>query len=116
MSGLCESCRELKPIAHTDDVGREYCADCQGGTAIYSVPAMFAYLIATIPFFVGDRVQCRTAGALYDGVGTIDKVSIDPAEWGTPIYPSFHVKIEDKAYPEAPDELWYSEACLTRAE
>lgn len=113
--GLCEFCRELKPVAYTDTVGREFCGDCQSTVNAYSVPAMLAYLLLTLPFAVGDKVECRTAGALYDGVGTIDNISMDPADWGTVVYPSFHVTIEDKAYPEAPDELWYPEASLTRA-
>lgn len=114
--GLCELCCELKEIAFTDSVGREFCANCTSSATVNSIPTVLAYLMATIPFSVGDRVECRTAGALYDGIGTIDDISMDPVNWGTPVYPSFHVKIEDKAYPEAPDELWYTEACLKKVD
>ena len=116
MSGLCETCRELKDVAHTDELGREYCAECLASNPDYSIPFMFAYLVATIPFHVGDKVEARTAGALFDGVGVIDKVSVNLSDWGTPVYPSFHVVIEDKAYPEAPDDLWYTESCLTKVD
>lgn len=112
--GLCDSCRELKPVYWTDSVGREYCAECFQILPVPSAFRMFEFLMATIPFGVGDRVECRTAGALYDGVGVIDQVSMDPKDYGTPVYPSFHVKIEDKAYEGAPDSLWYTENCLRR--
>jgi hypothetical protein len=110
--GLCESCRELKDVVYTDPIGREYCGDCFAGLPVPTPNRLLDFLTATIPFHIGDRVECRTAGALYDGIGTIDEVSFDPRNWGTPVYPSFHVTITDKAYDEAPDDLWYLEAQL----
>lgn len=111
--GLCEFCRELKPIAFTDTVGREYCTECLNELTALSNP-LVDYLAVTVPFKVGDRVECRTAGALYDGIGVVDEVSTSLANYGTPVYPAFHVKIEEKAYPEAPDGLWYMEGQLHR--
>jgi hypothetical protein len=110
--GLCESCRELKPVAWVDSLGREYCAECLAELPVPAPQRMLGFLMLTIPFHVGDRVECRTAGALYDGIGVIDEVSIDPATFGTPVYPAFHVVIEDKAYDEAPDDRWYMEQQL----
>ena len=101
-------------MAFTDGVGRNYCALCLNEAIALAGPNIMDYLMATIPFEVGDRVEARTAGALFDGVGVIDEVSFNPAKFGTPVHPSFHVRIEDKAYPEAPDELWYTEPCLKR--
>ncbi len=109
--GLCESCRELKAVAYTDPLGREYCKTC----LLDLDPGpnrMLEYLLGTIPFKVGDRVECRTAGVLYDGIGTIDEVSTELKNFGTPVYPSFHVVIDQKAYPEAPDAVWYMETQL----
>ena len=77
---------------------------------------IWEFLALTIPFQVGDRVECRTAGRLYDGIGTVQEASTDPANYGTPVYPSFRVAITDKAYPTAPDEIWYTEACLKLVE
>lgn len=111
-TGLCESCRELKTITWTDAVEREYCADCLSGLAVPSPHRLMEYLMVTIPYRVGDQVRCYTAGALYDGIGVIDEVSFDLAKFGTPVHPSFHVKITEKAYEDAPDELWYTESCL----
>lgn len=107
--GLCESCRELKVTAYTDPVGREYCVTCFVMLPVPTVSRIIEYLIETIPFQVGDRVECRTAGVLYDGIGVIDQVSIEPKNFGTPAYPAFHVCLQQKAYPEAPDALWYME-------
>jgi hypothetical protein len=75
---------------------------------------MVDFIEATCPFAVGDRVECRTAGVLFDGVGTIDEISTELKNFGTPVYPSFHVVLEEKAYPEAPDELWYQEPQLKK--
>lgn len=113
---LCEVCRHLRPSAWTDSVGRSYCGECLAEADEPTIHPGLAYLDATIPFQVGDRVECRTAGVLYDGVGTVDQVSTELENYGTPVYPSFHVVIEDKAYPEAPDELWYLERQLTLVE
>lgn len=113
-SGLCESCRELKATAYTDPVGREYCLDCFSNLPVPTVDRIVDYLVATIPFQVGDRVECRTAGVLYDGTGTITKISLAPEDFGTPAHPSFYVEIEDRAYPEAPEGCWYMERQLRR--
>lgn len=110
--GLCEGCRELKTIVWTDTVGREYCVECLASLPIPTPHRLLDFLMHTIPFKAGDKVEARTAGALFDGVGVIEEVSFDPRNWGTPVYPSFRVRIQEKAYPEAPDERWYMEAQL----
>lgn len=114
--GLCEVCKELKETAYTDPVGREYCGGCFSTLPVPTASRIVEYLMLTIPFQVGDRVECRTAGVLFDGVGNIDEISIEPENFGTPAYPSFHVTIDDKAYEDAPDELWYMETQLRRVE
>jgi len=116
IQGLCESCKELKEIAYTDPVGREYCTGCFSELPIPTATRILEYLMLTIPFRIGDRVECRTAGALFDGVGTIDDISIELENFGTPTYPSFHVTIDEKAYPEAPDSLWYMESQLKKVD
>lgn len=114
--GLCESCRELKPVAWTDPLGREYCEECLPALEVPGPSRILEYLEATVPFAVGDRVECRTGGVLYDGVGTVDEVSTSLEHFGTPVFPSFHVVIDEKAYPEAPDDLWYTEVCLKKVD
>lgn len=114
--GLCDACKELRPVAWTDSVGREYCIGCFATLPVPTANRLLEFLMRTVPFSVGDRVECRTAGALYDGVGTIDQISVEPENYGTPVYPSFHVVIDEKAYPEAPDDLWYMETQLTKVD
>jgi hypothetical protein len=114
--GLCEVCKELKETAYTDPVGREYCTDCFSVLPIPTASRIIEYLMLTIPFKVGDRVECRTAGVLLDGVGNIDEISIEPEKFGTPAYPSFNVVIDDPAYPEAPKSCWYMETQLTKVD
>ena len=111
---LCDSCREIKPLFSTDIAGREFCQTCYEAQQPADPLLIWKFLMATIPFRVGDRVKCYTAGRLYDGIGTVDDVSMDPANYGTPVYPSFHVTITEKAYDSAPDALWYTEICLRR--
>jgi hypothetical protein len=43
-------------------------------------------------------------------------VSIDPERWGSPVFPAFHVVIEEKANDDAPDELWYWEQQLKKVD
>jgi hypothetical protein len=112
--GLCESCKELKQTAYTDPIGREYCLNCFPNLPVPTASRIVGYLMATLPFAVGDRVEARTAGVLLDGVGTIDEISVDPQDFGTPAHPSFHVVIDQPAYPEAPDALWYMEKQLRK--
>lgn len=116
IQGLCEVCKNLKETAYTDPVGRDYCTDCFSTLPVPTASRIIEYLMVTIPFQIGDRVECRTAGVLFDGVGDIDEISIEPENFGTPAYPSFHVKIDDKAYEDAPDELWYMETQLRKVE
>lgn len=114
---VCESCVELKPVALIDHVGRNYCADCVklAEETVRESPVL-QFMLTTVPFRVGDRVECRTAEVLYDGIGTIDEVSMSVEKFGTPFHPSFHVVIEEKAYPEAPDDVWYMERQLKKVD
>jgi hypothetical protein len=114
--GLCTSCQSIKPVADTDVVGREYCEDCVKIVQAAPMPINLLILAVTQPFHVGDRVECRTAGVVYDGIGVIDEVSTDWEKWGTPVYPSFHVVLEEKAYPECPDAIWYQEMQLRKVD
>ena len=114
--GLCESCRELKPVAYTDPLGRGYCPQCFVTLPVPAVTRMVFELMASIPFKIGDRVECRTAGVLFDGVGTVREISIDPERYGTVVHPSFRVEIDEPAYKGAPESCWYMERQLRRVE
>lgn len=109
---LCASCKQMREPAATQD-GLDYCQEC-----VDSFPQEkpevegLLYLLASIPFQVGDKVECRTAGTLYDGIGTVEEIDIDFKMGGTPVFPAFRVKLEDKAQEDLPDDLWYTEACL----
>lgn len=74
--------------------------------------AVRAFLTATVPYSEGDRVACKTGGQVYEGVGRVVRVSFDPGDLASPVMPMFLVKMEDKAYPEVPDEVWFSEICM----
>lgn len=70
----------------------------------------------TIPFRVGDRVECRIGGIVYDGIGVIEEISTDLKDGGTWVHPAFLVRFEEKAYDSVPDTQFYTEVCLTKVE
>lgn len=108
---LCQGCKTLREIVWTDDVGRTFCADCALIPSAHDV-AIMAFLAATVPFHEGDEVDCWTGAQVYDGSGHVVEVSFDPKDLATPAIPMFRVVMDDKAYDECPDELWYSEICM----
>lgn len=112
---LCASCKEMRePAATYDEL--HYCKECvqllpeQQPQISYAIP----FLLATIPFSVGDKVECRTAGQLYDGIGTVREIDTEFKMGGTPVYPAFKVELQEKAEQFLPDELWYTECCLKK--
>jgi len=112
MVELCYSCKMSADIVHTDVNDLHYCKECIGESLTPSVVRAMNFLMATIPYKAGDEVECRTGGEIYDGTGTVDEVSFDLQNGGTPVYPAFHVVLNKKAYPDAPSEAWYTEPCL----
>lgn len=111
---LCWGCRQFRDIAWTEEsTARPYCPDCAAQLPPTAEEQAFDFLMRTLPFKPGDRVECRTAAQLFDGVGTVQKISMDLENGGTLVYPAFLVKIDEKAYDSAPDECWYTEICLT---
>jgi hypothetical protein len=113
---LCSGCKHIADIVFTDPLDRAFCMECVG-----TQPAAREYLLAqwvanTIPYHVGDRVACRTGGTIYDGIGRVEHVSTDPRDLATPLVPMFLVALEEKAYEDVPDTVWYSEICLQMAE
>jgi hypothetical protein len=116
---LCYGCKRFVEITWTESgTQRPFCQPC-----VDSMPPtvdqinMLLLLAPWSPigpmFKAGDRVEARTGAMILDGVGTVEEMSISLEHGGTPIYPTFRVTITRKAYPEAPDEAWYTEVCLT---
>ena len=116
MATLCWSCKTVDiEIVYTDDDGRGYCTTCYDARpTMPSEMRGLIYLLQTIPFHIGDRVECRTAGYLYDGIGKVTEISFDPKDGGTYVYPAFKIHLEKKAEESLPDDLWYVENCLSR--
>lgn len=113
--GFCWACKSIAKIVYTDESDRDYCAKCVADLPIPSEIQGLAYLVQTVPFNVGDKVECRTAGELYDGDGEVVEVSMDSENGGgSLVYPTFRVALEDKVIDTLPDSLWYSEICLSR--
>lgn len=112
---ICIGCRLPRRVVRTDNNDLHYCAKCAAVLPEPSETRALKFLLATLPFTPGERVECRTGGQIYDGVGTVDDVSFDfEKTGGTIIYPAFHVVIDQPAYPDAPEEGWYNEATLQR--
>jgi hypothetical protein len=111
--GLCFACKHLCEVVSTDELGRSFCATCVVGQPAGRVMAAAAWVAFTIPYRVGDKVSCKTGGQIYDGIGHVEEVSIDPKDLASPVVPMFRVAIDEKAYEECPDEVWYSSVCLS---
>jgi hypothetical protein len=113
---VCWFCKEIKEIVHTDEVDRGFCENCVAFLPTPAAVRAMDFLIRTIPFRVGDRVEAWLVGEVFDGTGPIDDISIEIEHGGTPVRPAFHVVLQDKARENAPEAGWYTEGCLVRAE
>jgi hypothetical protein len=112
---VCRGCKQLAEIVHTDELGLEYCASCAADLPKPPEIAGLEFLLATIPYVKGDRVECRTAGVMYDGIGTVQEISFEIERGGgTLVHPAFLVAIDEPANENSPAEAYYTEACLTR--
>lgn len=109
----CFSCKRLREIVLTDKLERDFCADCSVSQPAFRELALATWAAENVPFHVGDKVACKTGGQIYDGVGHVEEVSTDPRDLASPVVPMFRVAIDEKAYDEVPDEVWYSEVCLS---
>lgn len=110
---VCFTCKRLGEIVHTDQLDRGYCARCHVPRDIVYAQAFMAL---TQPFEVGDRVECRTAGVIFDGTGVIEEISTDLKDGGTWVYPAYRIKFDTKAYDSVPDVQLYTEICLTKVD
>ena len=114
MTESCSFCRLDKEIVLKDgEVG--YCIDCLSLSRPRVKDALIEeFLVKTIPYRVGDKVECRTAGLWLDGRGEVTGVDTTLQHGGTPVYPTFNVKITDPVNDDSPTEAWYTEVCLRR--
>jgi hypothetical protein len=119
---LCYGCKRLKPVAYVQPgTEQPFCDRCEQAQPLTVEDwAVFALASPTSPigprFAPGDVVEARTAALIYDGVGVIEEMSMDLKNGGTPIYPTFLVRLTEKAHDLAPDADWYTEVCLTKTE
>lgn len=120
MRDLCGVCKGFKEIVwHEDGTNRPYCQECLNQLPLSGDEWAFILLTSPWspygpPFKPGDVVECRTAGEIYDGVGTVEEISMDLKNGGTPVYPTWRVVLTTKAREDALDEQWYTENCLNR--
>lgn len=120
MKDLCGVCKTFSEIVYTEEgTDRNYCEPCLAKEPLTKDEWQFLLLIAPWspfgpPYKVGDVVECRAAGEVYDGVGTVTEMDMSLAHGGTPVYPTWRVELTTKAHDGVPDEGWYTENCLTR--
>jgi len=120
MRDLCYGCKQFQEIAYTEGgTDHQFCEPCSMVQPLTSDEWALMLLVAPDspwgpPFRPGDKVEARTAGQIYDGVGEVAQMSMSLEHGGTPVYPSFRVVLNEKAHDQAPDEAWYTEVCLTK--
>ena len=114
---FCSGCKTIAEIIYTEtETDRSFCKKCTVALPPSSEELALIFLALTVPFKVGDRVEARTAGQIFDGVGTVEEISTELKNGGTRVFPSFRVKLETKEHDQAPDEAWYTECCLKHPE
>lgn len=114
---LCIGCKQKRELVYVDsDTGIGYCESCVEFRPLAPEEQGLLFLLSSIPFEVGDVVECRTGSILYDGVGVVEEVSFDLVNGGTPSNPSFRVRFTEKSDSKVPDEFWYTEVCLKDVE
>lgn len=112
---LCWNCKDYVEIAYTEaGTLRSFCKPCALQLPPTSEELALIFLEVTCPFKVGDKVEARTAGEVFDGVGVVQEISTELRNGGTRVYPSFRVKLETKEHDLAPDEAFYTEICLRK--
>lgn len=114
ITAVCRGCKRLAEVAYTNDLGLNYCPRCAPDVAPRPELSALDFLLANPPFHPGDRVECRTGGEIYDGVGTVAEMSYDFEHGGTVVYPAFRVTIDEPVNEHSPVEGWYTEICLKR--
>lgn len=118
-SDLCVGCKRFREIDYVSPEGQPWCKDCSLTPPLTSNEWAMMLLMAPDspfgpPFKPGDKVEARTAGVVFDGVGEVTHVHFDLEHGGTPVYPTFRVVFSEKAHDKAPDEAYYTEVCLTK--
>lgn len=112
---ICWNCRNYVEIVyHESGTMRAFCKPCALQLPPTSDELALLFLEATCPFKVGDQVEARTAGEVFDGVGKVTEISTELRNGGTRVFPSFHVQLETKEHDLAPEEAWYTEVCLKK--
>lgn len=112
---LCWNCKNYREVAYTEhETLRSFCKPCALALPPSSEELALLFLEATTPFRVGDKVEARTAGEIFDGVGEVLEISTDLKHGGTKVYPSFLVRLDIRAHEMAPDQAYYTEICLKK--
>ena len=112
---LCYGCKAFVDIAYWEqDTNRAFCQKCALELPPTSEELALLFIALTTPFKVGDRVEARTAGEIFDGVGTVTDMFTDLEHGGTLVYPTWRVVIDEPAYEGAPEEALYTEICLKK--
>jgi len=87
---------------------RGYCTACAANETTSTRHVHLQWLSTVLPLEVGERVECRTVGEIYDGDGEIIEISTEIRRGGTPVHPAYLVRLDDGR------EWWYTSVCLTR--
>lgn len=120
---LCAGCKTFQEVAYIQPgTGHEFCRRCRWDQPLTLEDlALFALTSPESPlgppFRVGDVVEARVAGLLYDGIGVVEEMSMDLEHGATPIYPTFKVRFTEKATDhEVPDSYYFPENCLRKVQ
>lgn len=110
MDDLCSNQDRRLGIYEDEITLRPYCTVCAATEATSSRNVHLQFLSDLVPYVPGERVECWTAGTIYEGFGIVQRVSTDLIDGGTPVHPAYLVRLDDRDEP-----LWFTPICLKRA-
>jgi len=97
-----------REVAYTDSITkRGYCSTCAASPVTSSLDVASQYVESSPPE-IGDVVECRTVGTIWEGFGEVIAISTKLEHGGTPVAPAYLVLMEDSRL------LWFTPVCLKR--
>lgn len=98
-----------REIAYRDRITkRGYCAKCAESPITSSLDVAAQFTVDDTPYQMGELVECRTVGTIWEGIGEIVAISTSLEHGGTPVAPAYLVLMEDSRM------LWFTPVCLKR--
>jgi hypothetical protein len=112
---LCYSCHSVRQITYVDGNDRGHCGQRKVEQPVTSITRAMGLLSSTTPFKVEDRVEARTAGERFDGIGAGAGIDLDNMRQGGTAVESVYREIDGPPDDNASAEGLCTAPCLTKS-